>query len=89
MEASLEALEVIRAMAEQGLPSSASDAGVGALMAAAAVRGAHLNVRINAATLAAPEARRGYLDRAAGMEEQARAAETAVLKRVEQRMESG
>jgi glutamate formiminotransferase / formiminotetrahydrofolate cyclodeaminase len=47
MEAGVEALEVAATMAEQGLPSSASDAGVGALCAAAAVRGAGLNVRIN------------------------------------------
>jgi glutamate formiminotransferase/formiminotetrahydrofolate cyclodeaminase len=47
METAVEALEVVTAMAEQGLPSSVSDAGVGALCAAAAVRGAGLNVWIN------------------------------------------
>lgn len=41
------ALEVVAAMAETGLQSSASDAGVGALCARAAVRGAHLNVETN------------------------------------------
>jgi glutamate formiminotransferase / formiminotetrahydrofolate cyclodeaminase len=35
------------AMAEKGNPNSASDAGVGALCARAAVQGAYLNVRIN------------------------------------------
>jgi glutamate formiminotransferase/formiminotetrahydrofolate cyclodeaminase len=50
MEAAVDALEVVAAMAEQGLPSSVSDAGVGALCAAAAVRGAGLNVRINLKT---------------------------------------
>ena len=38
-------------MAEQGNPASVSDAGVGALAARAAVRGALLNVKINAAGL--------------------------------------
>jgi glutamate formiminotransferase/formiminotetrahydrofolate cyclodeaminase len=47
METATEALAVVEAMAEHGLPSSVSDAGVGALCAAAAVRGAGLNVRIN------------------------------------------
>ncbi len=52
MKASLKALPVIKAMAELGNPASASDAGVGALAANAAVRGAQLNVRINTASLA-------------------------------------
>lgn len=41
-------MEVIQAMAETGNPNSASDAGVAALCARAAVRGAYLNVQINA-----------------------------------------
>jgi glutamate formiminotransferase/formiminotetrahydrofolate cyclodeaminase len=44
---SLESFEVIKKMAEIGNPNSASDAGVGALCARAAVRGAAMNVRIN------------------------------------------
>ena len=38
-------------MAEEGNPNSVSDAGVGALAARAAVQGAFLNVKINAAGL--------------------------------------
>ncbi|MFZ9689084.1 MAG: glutamate formimidoyltransferase, partial [Phycisphaerales bacterium] len=52
MEASLEAMRVVRAMAEHGMVSSVSDAGVGALCARSAVIGAYLNVRTNAAQLA-------------------------------------
>jgi len=48
MELALETFEVCKAMAEKGNPNSASDAGVGALCARAAVHGAWLNVRINA-----------------------------------------
>lgn len=49
MQASFNSMEVIRAMAETGNPNSVSDAGVGALCARAAVMGAFMNVRINAA----------------------------------------
>lgn len=49
MQRSLAAMEICAAMARDGLPASASDAGVGALAARAALRGAFLNVRINLA----------------------------------------
>jgi len=48
MQTAYRSFEIIRAMAEEGLPASASDAGVGALCTRAAVRGAWLNVRTNA-----------------------------------------
>lgn len=48
MQKSLESMEVMKAMAEVGNPNSVSDAGVGALCARTAVRGAFMNVRINA-----------------------------------------
>ena len=51
MEASLKALPLALEMARKGNPASASDAGVAALAAVAALRGAALNVRINAAGL--------------------------------------
>jgi glutamate formiminotransferase / formiminotetrahydrofolate cyclodeaminase len=50
MQTAYDSMEVIKAMAEIGNPNSVSDAGVGALCACAAVRGAFLNVRINAAS---------------------------------------
>ena len=49
METAYASLELIRAMAADGNPNSVSDAGVGALCIRAAVHGAFLNVRINAA----------------------------------------
>lgn len=49
METAASSFDIIRAMAEKGNPNSVSDAGVGALCARAAVRGAFLNVKINAA----------------------------------------
>ena len=51
MKASFEAFAICRAMAVEGNPNSVSDAGVGALAARAAVLGAGLNVKINAAGL--------------------------------------
>ena len=51
MKASFRAFEICKAMAAEGNPASVSDAGVGALAARAAVLGACLNVKINAASL--------------------------------------
>ena len=48
MRLSLESFGIIQKMADIGNPNSVSDAGVGALCARAAVRGAYLNVKINA-----------------------------------------
>jgi len=59
MKAAAKALPVAKAMAESGNPASASDAGVAALAALAAVRGAQLNVRINAASLSDKKAAEG------------------------------
>ena len=51
MKASFKAFEICKAMAAEGNQNSVSDAGVGALAARAAVHGAGLNVKINAASL--------------------------------------
>ena len=51
MEAALKALPLALQMARSGNPASASDAGVAALAAVAGIKGARLNVRINAAGL--------------------------------------
>jgi glutamate formiminotransferase/formiminotetrahydrofolate cyclodeaminase len=89
MDKALEAMAVAEAMARTGLSSSASDAGTGALLATAAVRGAHLNVRINAANLADVTIRRGYLKKAAALEKQARVLEASILAEVEQHLGTG
>lgn len=51
METAHKSLEVVKAMAEIGNPNSVSDAGVGALAIRSCVKGAFLNVKINAAGL--------------------------------------
>lgn len=68
MRETVRAFPLLQAMAEHGNPNSVSDAGVGALAARAAVLGARLNVRINAAGLkdrAAAEAMTAEADRLA------------------------
>ena len=51
MELAFQSFDLAKAMAEIGNPNSVSDAGVGALCARAAVKGAYLNVVINAQDL--------------------------------------
>ena len=79
MEVALTSMDVIEAMARDGMQSSISDAGVGALCARAAVRGAGLNVRINAKSLTNTTDREAFLERAAALERRAEAREAAIL----------
>lgn len=82
MEASLKALPLALEMARKGNPASASDAGVAALAALAAIRGAELNVRINAAGLANKSAAAPLLTRAAEIVSEATSLQEQVLKAV-------
>ena len=76
MKAAYETFDVVEKMAEIGNPNSVTDAGVGALAARAAVLGAYLNVKINAA---------GLKDRkkAENLLEEAKVIADAALKREE------
>ena len=80
MRAGQSALEVCGAMAESGMQASKSDAGVGALCAQLAVRGAGLNVRINAKDLKDADARRAFLDQALAIESETDARCAQVLE---------
>lgn len=82
MQTAMEAMPVALDMARIGNPASASDAGVGAIAALAAVRGAHLNVRINAAGLKDRALAAELTDEAARIEAEAVAAEAEVLAEV-------
>lgn len=86
MEVALESLEVARAMAAEGLPASASDAGVGALCARTAVAGAYLNVRTNVKDLGDRAAAEDYLVRGRRIMDAAIALEAEVLALVEARL---
>jgi glutamate formiminotransferase/formiminotetrahydrofolate cyclodeaminase len=82
MEASLKALPLALEMARKGNPASASDAGVAALAALAAIRGAELNVRINAAGLTDKSAAAPLLARAAEIVAEGTSLQEQVLKAV-------
>ena len=82
MEAALKALPLAREMALKGNPASASDAGVAALAAVAGIRGAALNVRINAAGLADKAPAEPLLQRADAIIAEALALQDEVLAAV-------
>ncbi|MBQ7640164.1 MAG: glutamate formimidoyltransferase [Bacteroidales bacterium] len=82
MEACLKALPLAKEMAEKGNPASASDAGVAALAAVAGIRGAELNVRINASGLKDKTPALPLIDRAAEIVREAAVLQGEVLEAV-------
>jgi glutamate formiminotransferase/formiminotetrahydrofolate cyclodeaminase len=80
---SFEVFEICRAMIESGNPNSVTDAGVGALCARAAVTGAYLNVKINAASLDDKEFANNIVAQAADYVAKANAIEKELLAQVE------
>lgn len=89
MQQSLASMEVIDKMAEIGNPNSISDAGVGALCARAAVHGAFMNVRINAADLEDKEWTANMIQAGSDMAAQADAWEQKIRERVEHTIREG
>ena len=87
MEATLKALPLALQMAEKGNPASASDAGVAALAAVAAIQGARLNVRINAAGLQDKSSAAPLLARADEIVAQAQTFEKQILEAVNKHIE--
>ena len=79
MQTAMRAFPVLKAMAQKGNPASASDAGVGALAARAAVRGADMNVRINAAGLKNRDRAEALIAQAAELVKAAEQSETEIL----------
>lgn len=82
MRAAYETFDVLEAMAQKGNLASVSDAGVGALAARAAVLGAQLNVRINAAGLKDRAKADELLSEAAEIAEKACKRETEIINHV-------
>lgn len=74
------AFELLREMAHTGNPNSISDTGVGVLCARAAVRGAFLNVQINAAGLEDKNYAATVLEEGRLLTEQAEQAEREILE---------
>lgn len=73
---------LLRAMVEKGNPASVTDAGVGTLAARAAVRGAFLNVKINAAGLKDRAAAEALIAEGAEIEANAARDEAEILEQV-------
>ncbi len=80
MQISMRVFDICRAMAETGNPNSVSDAGVGALAARAAVLGAGLNVKINAASLKDRITAEMLVAEAKALMEQADVAEREIMR---------
>ena len=82
MERSLAALELAKTVANKGMTASASDAGVAALMARAAVEGAYLNVKINIPNIEDQAWVADHRERARAMLDQAERSAKEVLETV-------
>lgn len=80
MKTAMEVFPIAKAMARDGNPNSASDAGVGALAARAAVRGAFLNVKINAGGLADTAKAAALIEEGRVLCEQAEKEEAEILE---------
>ena len=81
-QTALEAFPLLEAMVDKGNPASVTDAAVGALAVTAGVRGAALNVRINAASLADRAAANLLVENADAAVAKAKAAEAAIMAKV-------
>jgi formiminotetrahydrofolate cyclodeaminase len=79
---SVRVLELALQVAEHGNPSAASDAGVGALLAATALEGAALNVQINLGTIKDEAFRRIQEEKVGGARAQGQALRDKVLAEV-------
>lgn len=89
MQYSVESMELMAAMAANGLPSSVSDAGVGAACARTAAVGAYLNVKINMAGLTDDvDYVKQQLALAQDLLEQAKGKEAAILDLVMKKIDS-
>jgi glutamate formiminotransferase/formiminotetrahydrofolate cyclodeaminase len=83
METAFSGFELIRAMVESGNPNSVTDAGVGALAIRSCIRGAFLNVRINAAGLDDKVFVKEVIEKGCEIESRAILGEEAILRLVD------
>ncbi len=80
MQLCFESMELMKAMAEIGNPNSVTDAGVGALAACSGVRGAFLNVKINATNYADKDFVNKVIAEGSEIENKAVSLESEILK---------
>lgn len=84
METAFPAFSLIREMVEKGNPNSVTDAAVGALAIRACIRGAFLNVRINASGLDDKEFVRELLEKGQSIESEAIREEESILTKTDE-----
>jgi glutamate formiminotransferase/formiminotetrahydrofolate cyclodeaminase len=77
---------MISEMVSKGNPNSISDAGVGALALRACIKGAFLNVKINASGLNDKGFVTGVIARGAELETKTIAAEEEILRRINEKI---
>jgi glutamate formiminotransferase / formiminotetrahydrofolate cyclodeaminase len=86
MQAAAASMEIAKAMAQNGSPSSVSDAGVGALCIRTAVMGAFMNVRINAGSCNDKDFVNDIIAKGKAIENNIIAEEAAVLRIVNEKI---
>lgn len=86
MESSFSVFGLLKAMAEYGNPNSISDAGVGALATRACIKGAFLNVKINASGLKDKDFVKSVIARGTEIESKTESAEMEILKLINDKM---
>ena len=86
METSFSVFGLIKAMVEHGNPNSISDAGVGALATRACIKGAFLNVKINASGLNDKDFVKSVIERGAEIESKTETAEKEILEFINGKM---
>jgi glutamate formiminotransferase/formiminotetrahydrofolate cyclodeaminase len=86
METAYNSMEVMSAMAKDGLQNSLSDAGVGALCARTAVYGAYFNVRINAKDIKNRDTAENLLAKAKDIFDNTLALEKEIIAYIDERI---
>jgi glutamate formiminotransferase / formiminotetrahydrofolate cyclodeaminase len=86
METAYSCFGLIREMVEEGNPNSVTDAGVGALALRACIKGAYLNVKINASDLKDKDFLKMMLIKGCDIDSKAKMEEEAIMKMVEEKI---
>lgn len=86
MKTAFSSMEVMEAMLKDGLQSSLSDAGVGAICARTAVIGAYFNVRINAKDIKDKTFADGVLSEAKAIYDETLAKEAAIIRTIDSKI---
>jgi glutamate formiminotransferase/formiminotetrahydrofolate cyclodeaminase len=86
METAYSGFGLIRDMVEEGNPNSVTDAGVGALALRSCIKGAYLNVKINASDLEDKDFVKEVLIRGCDIDSKSKMEEDAIMKMVEEKI---